>query len=268
MTRGKLSDLRALLIDMDGVLWVGDRPLPGVSEFFRLLETNRIQYILVSNNATRRAGYTVERLARMGIPVSAEHVLTSADATPLYLTRKFPALKRVYVVGETALRQALQEAGIEIVAEGADAVVVGLDRDLRYESLRRAALEIRRGARFIATNTDRTLPTEARLVPGAGSIVAALEAATDVQPLIIGKPGRPMFELALDLMQTPPGATAMLGDRLDTDIDGAAQLGIKTILVLTGVSTRDEARAHPIQPDFIFDDLPQLVAAWSAQLRA
>ena len=116
-------------------------------------------------------------------------------------------------------------------------------------------------AQFIATNADRTLPTEQGLIPGAGSLVAALVAATDVQPLVIGKPARPMFELALALAATDPQHTAMLGDRLDTDIDGAAAVGLKTILVLTGVSTPAEAERNAVKPDFIFDDLPTFTRA-------
>jgi 4-nitrophenyl phosphatase len=169
----------------------------------------------------------------------------------------------VSVIGEDALREALRDADIEIVERDADAVVVGLDRQVDYEKLKRATLEIRRGAKFIATNTDRTLPTEEGLTPGAGSIVAALVAATDVEPLIIGKPGRPMFDLALEIAGTTVEETAMLGDRLDTDIDGAAAVGMKTILVLTGVSTRVEAEQNHFKPDFIFEDLIALQKEWT-----
>lgn len=258
------KSIRALLIDLDGVLWVGSQPLPGVAEFFSWLEARQLRYVLVSNNATRRADYTVARVGEMGVRVSPANVLTSADATPRWLTYKYPAIKRVYVIGERALREALTEAGIEIVEREAQAVVVGLDRELTFETLKRATLEIRRGATFIATNSDRTLPTEEGLTPGAGSIVAALIAATDVAPVVIGKPGRPMFDLAMEITGTSPEETAMLGDRLDTDIDGAAGIGLKTIMVLTGVSTRAEAEVNPAVPDLIVEDLPALVEAWRA----
>jgi 4-nitrophenyl phosphatase len=258
-----LAHIRALLIDLDGVLWVGQEPLPGVRAFFEFLRARHIPFILVSNNATRRADYTVERMRRMGVDVAFENVLTSADATPRWLSSKMPEVKRAFVVGETALLDALREAQIECVDENADAVVVGLDRQLNYEKLKRATLEIRRGAKFIATNTDRTLPTEQGLTPGAGSIVAAVAAATDVEPLVIGKPGRPMFDLALELAGTRIQETAMLGDRLDTDIDGAAEIGLTTIMVLTGVSTRAEAERNKFKPNFIFDDLIALQNAWA-----
>lgn len=258
-----LSSIRALLIDLDGVLWVGNQALPGVAAFFAFLQTRNIRYVLVSNNATRRADYTIARMNDMGVQVAPGNVLTSAEATPRWVRSKMPEVKRVFVVGENALVESLREAGIERVPENVDAVVVGLDRQVTYEKLKRATLEIRRGAQFIATNTDRTLPTEEGLTPGAGSLVAALVAATDVEPLVIGKPARPMFELALEITGTSPQETAMLGDRLDTDIDGAAQMGLKTIMVLTGVSTRAEAEQNLYKPDFIFEDLAALQQVWA-----
>lgn len=258
-----LKNIRALLIDLDGVLWVGNQALPGVAEFFSFLDAHPIRYVLVSNNATRRADYTVTRVGKMGVTIGANNVLTSADATPRWLKQKMPALRRIYMIGEAALREALLEDGFEIVEQGADAVVVGLDRALSYEKLKRATLEIRGGAKFIATNTDRTLPTEEGLTPGAGSLVAALVAATNVEPLVIGKPGRPMFELALELTGSTLQETAMLGDRLDTDIDGAGDLGLQTIMVLTGVSTRAEAEQNRVKPDLIVDDLPTLTRVWA-----
>lgn len=258
-----LKNIRALLIDMDGVLWVGNQALPGVAEFFSFLDAHQIHYLLVSNNATRRADYTVSRLGELGIAISHERVLTSADATPRWVKQKLPQIKRVFVIGEPALREALVAEGFELVDSEAQGVVVGLDRQINYEKLKRATLEIRRGAQFIATNTDRTLPTEEGLTPGAGSLVAALTAATNVDPIVIGKPGRPMFDLALGLTGTAPQETAMLGDRLDTDIDGAAAIGLKTIMVLTGVSTRSEAEQNHVIPDLLIEDLPALERFWA-----
>lgn len=249
-------------MDVDGVLWVGHSPLPGVAAWFKFLQAHGIRFVIVSNNSTRRGDSIVKRLDQLGVQVTPKQVLTSADAAALWLPQTMPHVKRVYVVGEEALVTALAEVGLEIVERHAQAVVVGLDRQVTYERLKRAALEIRAGATFIATNADRTLPTDEGLTPGAGSLVAALVAATDVQPIILGKPHRPMFDLALDLLGTPRQETAMLGDRLDTDIEGAAAVGLKTILVLTGVSTQSQAEQSPCKPDFIFPDLPSLQAAW------
>jgi 4-nitrophenyl phosphatase len=208
----------------------------------------------------------VERLGQLGISITPDHALTSAEAAPRWLKRTMPELKRVYMVGEQALADSLQEQGIELVEQNADAVVVGLDRTVTYDKLKRATLEIRRGAKFIATNTDRTLPTEEGLTPGAGSLIAALVAATDTEPILIGKPGRPMFDIALELAGTSARETAMLGDRLDTDIDGAAAAGLKTIMVLTGVSTRAEAERNSVKPDCLVEDLHALARIWAAAL--
>lgn len=262
----RLEDLRSLLIDMDGVLWRGDETLPGVKPFFDFLDAKGISFILVTNNATRRSQHTINRLAGLGIQVHPSQVLTSAEATARWIKKNLPAVSRIFVVGEQALIDELTEVGLYVVQTNADAVVVGLDRGLTYDKLSHAALEIRGGAKFIATNTDLTLPTEEGLVPGSGSIVAALVAATDSKPVVIGKPYRPMFTLALDSLGTGPEKTAMLGDRLDTDIEGAANAGLKTILVLTGVSTLSEAETNSIKPDFIFADLPELTGTWAKDL--
>lgn len=258
----KLDRIRALLMDMDGVLWVGSQVLPGVAEFFSFLDARHIPYVLVTNNATRRADYVVQQAAKMGLEVSADRVLTSADATPRWLKLKMPDIRRVYVIGEAALQNSMQDEGFTLVNDNADAVVIGLDRHFTYEKLETGALEIQRGAKFIATNRDRTLPTERGLIPGAGSLVAALVAATDTEPIVIGKPGRPMFDLALALTGTTPAETAMLGDRLDTDIDGAADMGLITLMVLTGVSTRAEAEKNRVVPDLIAANLPELQQNW------
>jgi 4-nitrophenyl phosphatase len=141
-------------------------------------------------------------------------------------------------------------------------VVQGADFTLTYEKLRLGCLAIRAGARFIATNMDRTFPSEEGLVPGAGSLVAALQTATDVEPLVIGKPQPIMFRVALDLLQCAPEHTLMIGDRLDTDIAGAQNTGLRGILVLTGVTTHEELETSPHRPDAVFEDLPELLAAW------
>ncbi len=270
----RLASLQALVIDMDGVLWRGAQPLPGVADFFEFLAQNSIRYLLATNNATRSADYAVERMRKLGVATAREQVLTSANATARWLEHQLPAGARVLVVGEKALAQELARVGLEPVDAGdpttedhrTEAVVVGLDRGFTYEKLRRAHAEIRAGAKFIATNGDLTFPAESGLVPGAGSIVAAVEAATGVVPTVVGKPFRPMFDTALELLQTPPERTAMLGDRLDTDIEGGRDAGLATILVLTGVTTGEEAEASPIKPDFMYLNLVELREQWAAEL--
>lgn len=266
-----LASIKSLIIDIDGVLWRGSKPLPGVADFFVFLKAHGIQFLIVTNNATRTAEFLVDRLATLNVSVSPDEILTSAKATALHLKRELPEASLVLVVGEEGLMDALTGAGFRALPadspeadSAAAAVVVGLDRGLTYRKLRVGATAIRAGARFIATNTDATFPAEEGLVPGAGSMVAAVQTATSVTPTVIGKPFRPMFDAALKILQSDVAATAMLGDRLDTDVQGAQAVGLKTILVLTGVTTAEEAKASSIKPDLTVLNLAELREKWES----
>lgn len=269
----QLASIRSLIVDIDGVLWRGSKTLPGVADFFAFLRANGVRFLFVTNNATRTAESLVERLAGLDVVISPSDILTSAKATALYLREQLPEGSRVLVVGEEGILDALNREGFR--AEPADstnqngqvaAVVVGLDRGLTYRKLRGGTLAIRGGAKFIATNTDATLPTEEGLVPGAGSIVAAMQTATSLAPTVIGKPFRPMFNAALNLLNSQLEQTAMLGDRLDTDIQGAKAAGLKTILVLTGVTTAEQARSSAIKADLTTPNLVELAREWAQSL--
>jgi 4-nitrophenyl phosphatase len=255
-----------LILDMDGVLWSGESPAPGLAEFFMALRSLSLGYVLATNNATRTSAQYVEKLARMGVVVPADKIVTSSEATAAYLLREHPAGATVYPVGERGLRDALSAAGhrlLELDGSGspqatADAVVVGLNREVCYPHLARATLLIRSGARFIGTNADLTLPTEAGLLPGAGSLLAFLSAATGVEPIIVGKPQPILFEQALSRVGGTTADTVMVGDRLATDIVGAHALGMRTILLLSGVSGLADLAGSPVQPDWVFGDLKEL----------
>jgi 4-nitrophenyl phosphatase len=203
----------------------------------------------------------VKKLAKMGIAIEEGDVLTSAQATALYLERIAPAGARVYAIGEEGLRAALREKYI-LTEEEADFVVVGMDRALTYEKLRIATLLIRSGAWFIATNPDKTLPTEEGLIPGNGAIVAALEAATGVAPFVVGKPEPAIFDLALARMGVGKEGAAVIGDRLETDILGGRRAGLITILVLSGATSRQGLENSSIKPDLVFENVGQLYEAW------
>lgn len=261
----QLYDLRALVIDADGVLWRGRQPLPGVPEFFDFLHTRQIPYIIATNNSARPESDVVEKLARVGVHIEASRVLTSSQATALMLPRLAPHARRVLVVGGEWLMTVLTRAGYQLVEQDADAVIVGIDWNLTYEKLKRATREIRRGAKFIGTNADKTFPSEEGIVPGAGAILAALEAASETTPIIIGKPERTMFDLAVEKMGVAPEVTATLGDRLETDIEGGHRAGLKSILVLTGITTRAMLAHSPIQPNWVFEDLVTLRQAWQVE---
>jgi 4-nitrophenyl phosphatase len=256
--------IKHLLVDLDGVIYRGSAALPAAPEFVMWLRHRQIEFRLVTNNATLTVQQYRAKLEAMGIAVEAEEIFTSSLATARYLQEQGQRGRSAYVIGEEGLRQALLDAGIRIVEDGPDWVIVGLDRDLTYGKLATAALAISAGARFLGTNPDTSFPSERGLVPGAGAILAALTATTGVRPVVVGKPQPLMLRLAMTSMGGTAEDSAMLGDRLDTDIAGAAAVGMPSILVLTGVSTRAELSASPVQPNLVVDDLDKLIRAWPA----
>lgn len=262
----RIKSIRHILVDLDGVLYVGTTALGGAAEFICWLREHRIGFRLVTNNATLTPAGYVGKLGAMGIEVFEDEVFTSALATALYL-RKQRSVQRAYVIGEEGLLEALRGAQVEIDPDRPDWVIVGLDRSLTYAKLATAALALQRGARFLGTNPDRSLPVEGGLVPGAGAIQAALTAATGVQPLVIGKPEPLMLELAMSQLGGTLENTVMLGDRLDTDIQGAVALGIPSIMVLTGVSSREDIGQSPAKPSLVVDDLPALTHIWAEAMK-
>ncbi|HHX44312.1 MAG TPA: HAD-IIA family hydrolase [Chloroflexi bacterium] len=261
-----LASIRYLLIDMDGVLYRGQTGLPGGPELIAFCEEHGIQYLLVTNNSTLTPAQFVARLGSMGIHVPESAVMTSGGATAAYLSTLAPAGTRVNVVGEAALIDALEQRGFVIAGRNAEYVVCGWDKGITFEKLKTACLAIRDGATFIGTNGDKTYPLEKDIIPGAGSLLAALVAATDVEPLVVGKPEPIIFDQALNALGASRHETAILGDRLDTDILGGKRAGITTIMVLTGISSAEEAAAFEAPPDLTFDDLPALVEAWRRAL--
>ncbi|MCP4211835.1 MAG: HAD hydrolase-like protein [Halieaceae bacterium] len=196
-------------------------------------------------------------------------MITAAIATADYLHDRFQPGAALYVIGETGLRTALTEAGfrlVEGIREQVEAVVVGGDRQLTYSKLHHAIHHLLQGAIFIGTNPDLLVPTEQGFAPEAGTTLAALQAATGIAPTLIGKPERPLLDLALQRMQATPEHTAILGDRLETDILGGQCLGLTTILVTTGVSTEAQIAETGITPDHVVHGLDQVIILWEDQL--
>jgi 4-nitrophenyl phosphatase len=257
--------IRHLLIDLDGVLYLGNTATEHAAEFITWLRRRGIAFRLVTNNATLTPREYVNKLTSMGIDVGPDEIFTSALAASTYLQQQGNGAQTAYAIGEDGLVAALEGANVQIVTERPDWVVVGLDRHVTYEKLAIAALAIESGARFIGTNPDTSLPTEQGLVPGAGAIQAALVATTGVQPTVIGKPQPLMLELAIRQMNASVEDTAMLGDRLDTDIRGANALAMPSILVLTGVSTRGDLAQSRSRPDLVVDDLAELIRLWESR---
>jgi 4-nitrophenyl phosphatase len=263
-----LQDIQALIIDIDGTLWRGKRPMLGLVSFFDFLQRRAISFIIVTNNSVETPAQVQQKLAGFGVAIQMDNILTCALATADYLRREKDGAT-VYVIGEPGLHQVMRQAGFTIISDAgqpADAVVVGGDTALTYDKLRNAVLLIQRGACFVGTNPDLLVPTEEGLVPEAGTTLAAIQAATGVSPTVVGKPERMLFEMAVKKMDSHPGQTAILGDRLDTDILGGQRAGLKTILLTTGVDNKQTILEKEINPDAVFNGLEELTEVWRQKL--
>ena len=257
-----LGRIRHLIIDMDGVLWRGDEPMPGLRRFFDFLEQRDISFVLATNNSSRKPAQYVSKLAGFGVDVPIEAILTSAVVSAAYLADVAPSGSRVYVIGEEGIRQALVERGFVLDDEQGEYVVVGWDRAVTWDKLATASLLIHDGAGFVGTNPDVSYPTERGPVPGNGALLAAIEAATGVEATVTGKPEPRMYEEALRRMSANPETTAMIGDRLDTDIAGAKRAGLSTILVLSGIAAESDIDTSSIRPDLVTEDIEDLLTEW------
>lgn len=259
------SNWRNLIIDMDGVLWHGETALSGLVECFSAIRSTGRRFVLATNNSASRVSQHVEKLARMGVQVQEREILTSALATASYLGSQAAAGTRVYTIGGEGIHHALREQGFTISESHVDYVVVGIDREISWEKLDIATQNIRAGAMFVGTNPDVTFPSERGISIGNGAILAALQAATGVQPLIIGKPHPMMYKQAMARMQGTPDNTLAIGDRLETDILGAHQAGICSLLVLSGVTSGDMLTSSEIRPTYVLPGMPELKSTLLAQ---
>ena len=253
------KDIRALILDMDGVLWRGTEAIGDLHAIFDQITNNGWMVVFATNNGSRTIQQYIELLASFGVEAQPWQVITSSIAVANLLQNKFPGGGPVYIVGEQGVIEACNELGFYQSESTALAVIAGIDRSLTYDKLKIATTLIRSGVPFIGTNPDRTFPTPEGLVPGAGAILAAITTATDVSPIIVGKPEPEMYQIALERLNLSPNEVLVVGDRPETDIVGAEALGCHTALVLTGVT--DATRAHTFKPapDLIVKDLESLV---------
>lgn len=249
----------AVAFDLDGVLYQGSRPVPAAPPTLARLRELPVRILFLTNNSARTPGRVAERLSGMGIEAGPDDVLTSAQATAAMLRAEVAPGSTAFVIGERGIREALDEAGVRAVdgnPDKTDLVVVGWDRSLDYEKLRRAVILVQRGARLVATNADASYPGPDGMWPGAGALLAAVTTATGATATIVGKPARPMFDVAAERLQIP-GRTAplMVGDRLDTDISGAAVAGWDCLLVWSGVSKPSDLMAAQDLPTYVASDV-------------
>ncbi len=253
------TKIKALILDMDGVLWKGDEAIGNLPEIFHTIEKRGWQVILATNNATRSASQFLKKLAGFGVMLEEWQVINSPVVTALYLEKLFPNGGPIYILGEEGVHNALKEKGFYHAEEDVLAVVVGLDRQLSYDKLSRATLHIRSGKPFIGTNPDKTYPLPEGLVPGAGAVIAIVETASDKKATIMGKPMPEMYTACLERMHVKAEDTLVVGDRLETDIAAGQALGCHTALVLSGVTTREMAADWQPKPDWIGPDLTTLI---------
>lgn len=268
-----LSTTKGLIIDMDGVLWHGANPQPGLIDFFNCIDRLHIPFILATNNASNTQTQYQKKLAAFGVHIAPDQILTSGMATAYFLSNHFtPCDTKVYVIGEIGATQPLEESGFTLLPIQAndnfipaDIVVCGKDENLTWDKLATATLHLRAGAKFFGTNGDTSLPTERGIIHGNGAILAALQAATNITPAIIGKPEAIFYQQAMNLLNTDPAHTVAIGDRLDTDILGAVRTGIKSILVLSGVSTEEELNQSDYHPTWVMSDIRDITQALQTQ---
>jgi HAD superfamily hydrolase (TIGR01450 family) len=274
-----------LLVDLDGVVYRGSDPVPGVAAVLAARAAAGDDVVYVTNNSMHYRADYVTRLSTMGAPITADTVVSSARATALFLIEQQPPVRRVLVLGAGGLEREARDVGLEVVtaahaatrmqqegidgfaAAGApDAVLVGLDPNVTYLRLAAAADCIRAGARFVATNRDPVYPTERGLRPGAGSLVAAVEAATGVVPVSIGKPAPRLLEIAARAVGRDAREAIMIGDGILTDLAAANAVGARCVFMLTGVSTREQLRAlaPADQPIAVAANAEELAAALDA----
>lgn len=261
-----LDELSSFILDMDGVLYVGTTPIEGAAEAVERLRARGKKLVFSTNNSAHTRKAYARMLGKMGIAAKESEIVTSAYVTSLYLRKHAPDAK-IFVIGELGLKQELKMAGLDLLpdkrAEEATHVVVGLDRGVTYEKLSLALRALLAGAELVATNADSTYPTEAGLSPGAGAIVGALVYSSGKRPsVIVGKPSPDMIRACLDVMGSKPKETAIVGDRLDTDIKAGKRLGLATILVLTGATTKQDVervRGTRMAPDFVIPSIKDLV---------
>lgn len=246
------------LIDMDGVIYRGSQLIPGADRFVQDLMRADVPFLFLTNNSQRTRRDVATKLQRLGIAVTEEHVFTCAMATARYLAAQKPR-GTAYVIGEGGLLTALHLNGYSIVDKDPDYVVVGEGRTLNFEMVEVAVGMILNGAKLVATNLDPNCPTQhGGTRPGCGAIVALLEAATGIKAFSVGKPSPVMLRAACQEIGRTPEKVVMIGDTMETDILGGVQLGLKTVLVLSGGTREDELRRYAYQPDKIVKSIDDL----------
>ncbi|GER89583.1 acid sugar phosphatase [Dictyobacter vulcani] len=249
-----MDGVKNYLIDMDGVLLWGSKLIPGAADFVHKLQDKGIPFLIFTNNSLYTPRDLQMRLAYMGLNVSADSIFTSALATVQFLHSQRPG-GSAFVIGESGLTTALHDVGYILTSQEPEYVVIGETTTYSFERLALATRLINGGARFIATNPDVMGPGEGGIVPATGAVAALVRAATGVQPYFVGKPNPLMMRMALRKLNAHSEESAMIGDRMDTDIVAGTESGLRTILVLSGVTKREQVERFPYRPTWILDSI-------------
>ncbi|MEB2270896.1 TIGR01457 family HAD-type hydrolase [Bacillus safensis] len=249
---------KGYLIDLDGTMYKGTEKIEEAGQFVQKLNELNIPYLFVTNNSSRTPKQVADKLVSFDIPATEEQVFTTSMATANYIAEQKKDAS-VYVIGEEGIKQTIEEKGLTFGQEDADFVVVGIDRGITYEKLAVGAIAIRQGAQFVSTNGDIAIPTERGLLPGNGSLTSVLTVTTTVQPTFIGKPESIIMEQAMRVLGTDVSETLMVGDNYDTDIMAGMNAGMDTLLVHTGVTTKELLQKYEKQPTYVIDSLSEWI---------
>ncbi|HEX6484485.1 MAG TPA: HAD-IIA family hydrolase [Ktedonobacteraceae bacterium] len=252
-----MEDIKNYLTDMDGVILRGRTLIPGAEEFVKRLRNKGIPFLILTNNSQYTQRDLQVRLSYMGLEVPPEAIFTSALATAQFLHSQRPS-GRAYVIGESGLTTALHEIGYILTDQEPEYVVLGETTAYSFERITRAIRFVSDGARFIATNPDVMGPGEGGIVPATGAVAALISAATGVKPYFVGKPNPLMMRTALRTINAHSENSVMIGDRMDTDIVAGLESGLRTILVLTGVTTREQVERFPYRPTWIKESVAEI----------
>lgn len=250
-----LRQVRCFLLDMDGTFYLGEHLIEGALRFIEVLEQQGCEYLFLTNNSSKDSQQYVEKITRLGLPISRDKVLTSGEATAMHVQSLQPGA-RVYVVGTEALENEFRARDFVLTDQMPDYVILGFDTGLTYSKLWKLCDLVRAGTPYLTTHPDYNCPTESGFMPDIGATIAFVKASTSREPdLIVGKPNRMFAEKAAERMGIPVSAMCMIGDRLYTDIALGATAGIPTILVLSGETQAAEVPESPFQPSYIFQNL-------------
>jgi NagD protein len=252
-----MAETKSYLIDMDGVLISGQVPIPGAIQFIEKLKSKKSKYLVLTNNSIFTPRDLAHRLQTMGLDVKPDVIFTSAMATARFLRNQKPDGK-AFVIGESGLTEAVHDVGYILTDINPDYVVLGETFMYNFEQITKAVRLIMQGSRFIATNPDPNGPSEAGIVPACGAMAALIEKASGKSPFFLGKPNPFMLRSALSYLSVHSENTVVIGDRMDTDILTGMESGMDTILVLSGVTRREQLSEFPYQPKYIVESVKDL----------